>query len=318
MSWNWVPIVGTVQIENDSIKMCPTSLPSYPEITNYMPHAFVRSNIPFEQGTVEWQVMLPDPESSCQIAIQTAMQSELYAGLNVMGAPFGFASVSNNSTWEAKGGAGHGTPLKPNCWYDLKLQAHGSNIDLYVNQVKVVSTNASISRGTLSLFLQSKGEVAVRNIRTSDSPSICFVVMQFTPEYNSLYSEVIRPTCEKKGYKVIRADDFYNCGMIIEDVTRSIKESAVIVADVTPDNANVFYELGYAHGIGKDTILLCDRKREKLPFDISGFRTIFYENSIAGKRQIEERLEQHLENLVLPTSTLPLPMPASPALKNKY
>jgi len=133
--------------------------------------------------------------------------------------------------------------------------------------------------------------------------------MQFTPEYNSLYEEVIRPACERNGYKVVRADDFYHCGMIIDDVTKSIRESALIVVDVTPDNANVFYELGLAHGIGKDTILLCDRKREKLPFDISGFRTIFYENSIAGKRQVDERLEKHLINLNQQATARPTPIP---------
>jgi nucleoside 2-deoxyribosyltransferase len=60
----------------------------------------------------------------------------------------------------------------------------------------------------------------------------------------------------------------------------------------------VFYEVGYAHGIGKPTILLSDRKRdEKLPFDIAGFRTLFYDNTISGKGVVEERLKKHLDGL---------------------
>jgi hypothetical protein len=59
----------------------------------------------------------------------------------------------------------------------------------------------------------------------------------------------------------------------------------------------VFYEVGYAHGIGKTTILLSDRKREKLPFDIAGFRHLFYDNTIGGKRAVEEALHRHLEAL---------------------
>jgi nucleoside 2-deoxyribosyltransferase len=122
--------------------------------------------------------------------------------------------------------------------------------------------------------------------------------MQFTDEYNALFKEVIRPVCASYGYEVIRGDDFYTSGQIIEDITRSIRESALIIADVTPDNANVFYEVGYAHGIGKPTILLSDRKRDKkLPFDIAGFRTLFYDNTISGKGVVEERLKKHLDGL---------------------
>ena len=95
---------------------------------------------------------------------------------------------------------------------------------------------------------------------------------------------------------MVRADDIYSSGLIIEDITASLREAAV--ADITPNNPNVYYEVGYSFtGIGKPTILLADKNRDKLPFDISGFRTVFYENTIGGKSQVEERLRKHLDNL---------------------
>ena len=54
-------------------------------------------------------------------------------------------------------------------------------------------------------------------------------------------------------------------------------------------------EVGFAHGIKKPTILLSDRARDKLPFDISAIRTIFYDNTIRGKKNVDERLRKHLE-----------------------
>ena len=126
---------------------------------------------------------------------------------------------------------------------------------------------------------------------------MCFVVMQFTEEFNVLYKDVIKPMCASYGYNVVRGDDFYTSGQIMDDVTQSIRASALIIADVTPDNANVFYEVGYAHAIGKPTILLSDRKRKRLPFDISGFRTLFYDNTIGGRAVVEARLKQHLDAL---------------------
>lgn len=126
---------------------------------------------------------------------------------------------------------------------------------------------------------------------------MCFVIMQFTEEFNALYKDVIRPVCKAHGYKVIRGDDFYSSGVIMDDITKSIRAASLIIVDVTPDNANVFYEVGFAHAINKPTILLSDKKRERLPFDISGFRTLFYDNTIGGKGMVEARLKEHLDAL---------------------
>jgi hypothetical protein len=58
----------------------------------------------------------------------------------------------------------------------------------------------------------------------------------------------------------------------------------------------VFYELGYAHALRKPTILLKRRTDEsKLPFDISPYRVIFYDDSIGGKKVVQEYLRKHLE-----------------------
>ena len=67
--------------------------------------------------------------------------------------------------------------------------------------------------------------------------------------------------------------------------------------DITPTNPNVFYELGYAHALQKPTILLANRQIEKLPFDVSGYWVIFYDETIGGKRDIESTLEKHLESI---------------------
>jgi nucleoside 2-deoxyribosyltransferase len=49
--------------------------------------------------------------------------------------------------------------------------------------------------------------------------------------------------------------------MILHDVAQGIVDARVIVAEITPPNQNVFYELGYAHALGKPTILLAEREK---------------------------------------------------------
>jgi len=121
--------------------------------------------------------------------------------------------------------------------------------------------------------------------------------MQFGVPYDTLYQEVIQPVSRKAGFRVLRGDDVFRPGVILQDIIHSIVESDVIVADITPTNPNVFYELGYAHALQKPTILLANRQLEKLPFDISGYRVIFYDDTIGGKREIENTLEKHLESI---------------------
>lgn len=122
--------------------------------------------------------------------------------------------------------------------------------------------------------------------------------MQFDSKFNELYTEVIKPICTEYGLDVTRADESTNNGSIIRDILTELTESTLIIADITPDNANVYYELGYAHAIKKDVILLCDEQRARLPFDLADFRTIFYKDSIAGHTQIKDRLRKHLDNIL--------------------
>ena len=122
--------------------------------------------------------------------------------------------------------------------------------------------------------------------------------MKFEKDFDELYNEVISPKFKDYGYETIRADECYTSTPIINDIVKEINDASVIIADITMDNPNVFYELGYSHALGKTTILLADiNKRDKLPFDISGFRTIFYENSIGGKKEIEKTLSKYIENI---------------------
>lgn len=318
MEPKWISLHGNVDI-SDTILLnrplpTPTNLAVAPGSDGTLPmppHALLRSNLEFEQGIISWeaklsaagervQIMLPArPAQSTAPAESTGTDagvSELSIGINVLGAPYGFA-LWNGQTWTGLGGAGQGTDIPLDTWLPMKLVARGSILELSIHGIKIATLAHALRRGQVGALMQGYGPCALRNLKVETDSPVCFVVMQFTPEFNTLYTDVIRPVCEANGYSVIRADDFHTSGQIIEDVTQSIRTASLIIADVTPDNPNVFYELGFAHAIGKSTVLLSDRKRERLPFDISGFRTIFYDNTIGGKNLVETRLRQHLDAL---------------------
>lgn len=297
MAMNWISILGKAEIADGQIKYVPIQITEGPNAGQYAV-ALVRSNLEFESGELSYEAFLTDPGSSCQVVINEGLQPEVYAGLYVGRAPYGVA-VLRNAKWELLMTAGFGDQLPTNQWISVKVRVLGSKIDLYVNDVKVGSALQNISRSQVALFLQGPAEIVVRNFLITRQSPQAFVVMQFSDEFNALYNDVIRPTLKNFGFAVMRADDIYKSGLIIEDITRSIEEASLVIADITLDNPNVFYEVGYAHGIKKPTILLSERQRQALPFDVSGFRTLFYDNTIGGKREVETRLTRHLQNMAV-------------------
>ncbi len=118
--------------------------------------------------------------------------------------------------------------------------------------------------------------------------------MQFSSPYDELYKDVISVVCEELNLSVVRADETFGPGLIIADITRQLEESKIVIAEISPANPNVFYEVGYAHALNKPTILIAERST-KLPFDVSPFRTLFYDNSIAGKKKVEEGLRKYIK-----------------------
>ena len=102
-----------------------------------------------------------------------------------------------------------------------------------------------------------------------------FVIMPFVSELNPVFHNVVVPACSKVGIKAIRADQILEPGSIPEQIFGSIRDSLFVIAEISRQNDNVFYELGYAHALNKKAILLSDHER-RLPFDVSVARTIIY------------------------------------------
>lgn len=82
------------------------------------------------------------------------------------------------------------------------------------------------------------------------------------------------------GYDIIRADQIPKPGQITTHVMEHIIECHTLVADLTDNNANVFYELALRHALGKPAILIIQADQEDLvPFDLKDMRVITYDTT---------------------------------------
>lgn len=152
-------------------------------------------------------------------------------------------------------------------------------------------------RPQVGLWCSNHDEIVIENITIAGGKPRAFVVMQFSDPYDQVYSDVIRRVCEEFGLEAVRADEIYGPGLIISDVVDQIQRAQVIIADISPANPNVYFEVGYALALRKQIILLA-KKGTPLPFGVSAFRVFFYEDSIGGKAKVEEGLARHLRAIL--------------------
>lgn len=160
----------------------------------------------------------------------------------------------------------------------------GSVITILRNGVEILYMYKTTNYvAQINAHFEGEGFCSIKNFIVNNMKLTAFVVMEFSDQFNNIYTNVIKPTCEKQDILCIRVDEICLPGKIISDILEVIKEADIIIAEITPDNANVFFELGYAVAFEKQIIPLVDSsKRDRLPFDIFDIRTIFYENSEQG------------------------------------
>lgn len=123
----------------------------------------------------------------------------------------------------------------------------------------------------------------------------CLVIMPFDEKIADTYTHGIKPAVESKGMKCIRLDE-NDSGNIVKDIVKYIQSAKMIIADLTDLNANVFYELGIAHTLGNNTVMIVQNINE-VPFDIKSYRVIEYSNTIRGGNDLQTSIRRAIETL---------------------
>jgi nucleoside 2-deoxyribosyltransferase len=117
-----------------------------------------------------------------------------------------------------------------------------------------------------------------------DTKIFVFVLMPFDKAFEDIYRLGIKETATKLDMLAERVDEQIFQEGILERIYRQIELADFIVADMSGQNPNVFYEVGYAHARGKLCILMT-KSASDIPFDLKHHRHIVYGSSIAGLRQ---------------------------------
>lgn len=114
----------------------------------------------------------------------------------------------------------------------------------------------------------------------------CFVAMPFGIkdgiDFNRVYSDLIKPALEGAGFEVFRADEEMRAGEIRKDMFQELLLADLVVADLSIDNPNVWYELGVRHALRARGVIQIFTRRERVPFDVSTDRALNYRVTAAA------------------------------------
>ena len=107
----------------------------------------------------------------------------------------------------------------------------------------------------------------------------CFMIQPFDGgRFDKLFEDVFDPAVRGAGLVPYRVDRDPSVSIPIEDIETGIRNATLCFAELSLDNPNVWFELGYALASGKDLILVCAKGRPKYPFDIQHRSIISYES----------------------------------------
>ena len=107
-----------------------------------------------------------------------------------------------------------------------------------------------------------------------------FVAMPFGAkegiDFNRVYSELIKPALEGEGFEVFRADEEQRAGDIRSDMFQELLLADVVIADLSIDNPNVWYELGVRHALRARGVIPIACRQGPMPFDVYTDRKLRY------------------------------------------
>jgi hypothetical protein len=123
-----------------------------------------------------------------------------------------------------------------------------------------------------------------------------FVLMPFAEEFDDVYKLGIKPAAEAAGAYAERVDEQTHTDSIYDRIVNQIAKADIIVADMTGKNPNVYYEVGYAHALGKRVFLLT-KDASEIPFDLKHRPHIVYGGKISKlKDELGRSLAWAVEN----------------------
>ncbi len=123
-----------------------------------------------------------------------------------------------------------------------------------------------------------------------------FVAMWFDETMNEIYDQGFEPGIQKDtGLTAHRIDKGHFTGKIDDEIIAEIRRSKFVVADFTCGETvrgGVYYEAGFAQGLGKQVIFTCHADQiQQVHFDTRQFNHILWQTPADLQKQLNDRIK---------------------------
>ena len=119
-----------------------------------------------------------------------------------------------------------------------------------------------------------------------------FIAMSFDPALRSAYEEGIKLALEQTGYVPLRVDDAQFNEKIDDRIIADIRKSGLVIADFTQHKGGVYFEAGFALGLGIPVIWICrDTDLKDAHFDTRQYPHIVWKNADELREKLIARIE---------------------------
>jgi hypothetical protein len=133
-------------------------------------------------------------------------------------------------------------------------------------------------------------------------------------KFDRRYKDIFKPAIEKAGFDADRVDEDPSVTVVIDRIEKGINDASVCLAEITTNNANVWFELGYALACKKPVLMIREKNaRTKFPFDVQHRSILLYDHHTTSDfHTLEAKITERLKAISTGQATVRQLSPHSP------